>query len=388
MQDLPDPPYHFYIVQMRIMNRFLLLGGLFLLAGWCHAQITLTSAILPKAGDTLMFAKDNMPEGLQIGGAGGPYSWDFSMLQAPFATNLSYGKAGKRFAGADLQQRSSIQTTDYYRLQDNKLELVATKGADPLKMGLALDLRYDPPLIEQRPLVRYGDRFQSISTAKTTFSTEAIPKRWLDSLDLTPDSLRIRSSITRIEVVDAYGTLDIPGGRYEVLRLKRTDIIESTLEAKFAIGSWLDITKIMPHVEQLRRQEKVSYEFWNNKVKGPIALAEIDPKSEAVRSIRYKSLDPTSNRQSVPSHQPSMALYPNPAILDVRIDFANLRPGNYRVQILNILGVSVYEQEIWIEGDRTLKIDLNPLLKGSYLCSLSNSKDETLFTRRLIILRP
>ncbi|MCB0642155.1 MAG: T9SS type A sorting domain-containing protein [Phaeodactylibacter sp.] len=373
------------------MNRLLLLGWLLLLPGWGKTQISLTSAIFPEAGDTLMYARDNMPAGLQVGGAGGPYSWDFSMLQAPFATSHAYTKGDKNsktFPKATLKKRTSIQSTDFYRIQESKVELLGTKGADPFKMGLALDLRYDPPLIEQRPLVRYRDHFQSISFVKSTFSADVVPKRWLDSLDLTPDSLRINTSITRVEVVDAFGTLDIPGARYEVLRLKRTDIIESTLEAKFAIGSWLDITKTMPHVENLRRQEKISYQYWNNRVKGPIAIAEVDPETEAILNIRYKSLDPNSNRQSVPSHQPSMALYPNPAILDVRVDLANLRPGNYKLQILNILGVSVYEQDLWIEGERTVKIDLNQLLKGSYLCSLVNSKDETLFTRRLIILRP
>ena len=378
---------------MRIMKVNVLLVCLIGLLEFCNAQITVTSAIFPEVGDTLLIAKDNMPENLELFGNGGPYNWDFAALQAPFATNITFSKAefgsgSHLFPEADLMIRLGAQNTAFFRQRNNKIELLGTYGIDPYGMGIMMPFKYYPAIPEQWAYMRYRDRLDSYGIAKTTISAESLPKQWLDALDLNPDSLRITRKITRNDHVDAYGSIEIPGGGYDVLRMQRTEVIESVIEAKFAIGTWLDITNSVPNAAKVKFQKSRSYYFINDEEKETIAKATVNPSNDVIQTVEFKSLDPSSNRQSIPSHQPSMALYPNPAIIDLRVDFANLKPGTYKLRILNILGVPVMEKELWINNNHSIKLDLDQLLKGSYLCSLINSNDKTLFTKRLIILRP
>ncbi|MCB0623208.1 MAG: T9SS type A sorting domain-containing protein, partial [Saprospiraceae bacterium] len=86
--------------------------------------------------------------------------------------------------------------------------------------------------------------------------------------------------------------------------------------------------------------------------------------------------------------QPILFAYPNPAIEEVRFDFNGLLPGNYDLKIYNILGQLVWERNFWLAGNRTEKVNLARLRKGTYLYSLVDSNGKTLATKRLMIVRP
>ena len=90
---------------------------------------------------------------------------------------------------------------------------------------------------------------------------------------------------------------------------------------------------------------------------------------------------------SIPG-KPDLVAYPNPAIDDVRIDFFNLPASNYTLKIYNILGIVVWEKKYSISGDRSEKINLNDLRKGTYLYSLINETGKIISTKRLMIMRP
>ena len=47
-----------------------------------------------------------------------------------------------------------------------------------------------------------------------------------------------------------------------------------------------------------------------------------------------------------------------------------------------------WSRTYYIDGNRTEKVDVSELRKGTYLYSLSNEQGKTLSTRRLIVVRP
>ena len=71
------------------------------------AQITITNATFPVAGDSLKTATDLTPDGIVMTPPGGPQTWDFSALypdtrQVDVFQPASAGTSSANFPGAEL----------------------------------------------------------------------------------------------------------------------------------------------------------------------------------------------------------------------------------------------------------------------------------------------
>ena len=72
--------------------------------------------------------------------------------------------------------------------------------------------------------------------------------------------------------MDAWGTMSIPGGTYDVLREKRTLDQDVRLDAKVGFLGWQDITDIVLGLtdigaDVLGNNQVVRYYFWNDVAK-------------------------------------------------------------------------------------------------------------------------
>ncbi|MBK7409463.1 MAG: T9SS type A sorting domain-containing protein [Saprospirales bacterium] len=365
-----------------------------LTTAWAQAQITITSAYFPAANDTLKTATDNMPDGIDIGNPGGPQTWNFTSLQAPFITNTTFldastGGAFSSFLNAELMVELPGSNEAYYNLTANKLEYMGYYGNDPIGLGINLVVRYSPPLIERRAPLNYQNAYETTSNLLLPFSADDIPGGFLDSLPITPDSFRLRINIVRTEEVDAFGTLQIPGAFYDVLRMKRIDVNQTRLDAKLPFINWTDITDLVPSNPFLGEITTKSYFYFSNMAKEPIAVVSVDPTTDDPTRVEFKVVDETINSSlSLSNQQASLYAFPNPSYGEVRFDFQNLATGNYEIKIYNILGMEVWQKEFWVSGSKSIKVNLDQLRKGTYLYSLVNSRGKTLATKRLMIVRP
>ena len=133
-----------------------------------HAQITVTNASFPVAGDTLFTAVDNLPSNIDIQAPGGDLSWDFTTLQAPFTrSNLirpaTEGNAYDQFPDAELIINLSDNVEGYVNVTDDIVELIGYNGTDPLGQGIEVTARFDPPLIPKTG--PHGTFLMSIKTS-------------------------------------------------------------------------------------------------------------------------------------------------------------------------------------------------------------------------------
>lgn len=368
--------------------------ALFLSFSGLTAQITVTSAYFPAIGDTLKTAADNLPSGIDLGNPGGPQTWDFSSLQGPFTTNTVYrdaqqGGAFSSFLNAQLMVELPAEAEAFYSLSSTKFEYLGYYGTDPLGLGINLVVRYSPPLIERRAPLNYQNEYETTSNLLLPFSADDIPGGFLDSLPISPDSFRIRVNTVRTDVVDAYGTLIIPGGTFQVLRVKRTDVNQTRLDAKLPFVNWIDVTDLVPSNPLLGQLTTESYFFYSNLSKEPVAVVSVNPDDGSITRAEFKVVDENINStRNLTSQQPSIMASPNPSYGDVRFDFQNLSPGNYKIKIYNILGTEVWQKDVWVSGIRSIRVNLGNLRKGTYLYSLVDSKGKTLVTRRLLIVSP
>ena len=356
--------------------------------------ITISNDYFPEAGDTLKTVLDAMPSNININPSGGStdQSWDFTSLQGMSRQTIyrsaSEGENSDEYPEADLMIDLAPAGESYYKVTPNSFDLLGYVGVDPANLGINLLVKLDPPLIERAAPLNFIDFNTNDVSLLLPFGADQIPGGLLDSLGLpfSPDSIRINLTIDRAYVVDGWGTLAIPGGTYEVLREKRVEETKSTsLEVKFGIGDWIPI----PVLDFLQGDTTTTYTFYAEGVKEAIAKVTVDNQNnDIVNVVEYKDNGVSTSIRYVDTGRPDILAYPNPAIDDVMFEFFNLPASTYTIKIYNILGVVIWEKKHYISGNRTIKVNLNHLRKGTYLYSLVNEKGKTISTKRLMIMRP
>lgn len=357
-------------------------------------QITLTDSYFPEPGDTLFTLNDIAPA-LEVPTSGADQVWDFTGLSGPVVlqTVMSPASDGENFP----QFPTATIVTEfqggegYFTSDDNSYRFQGYVGADPGGIGIEIVALFSPTVVERRANLEYLDVNSGESNMLFAFAFEDIPGGIVDSLDLpiTPDSVRIRVNIDRLEVVDGWGTVDIPGGSYEVLKENRFEITDTRIEAKISILPWQDLTDILPEeIGFFGMDTTRSYNFYANDVKEPIAQVFLDEMETEVRRVSFKANDMSVPVQDISTLNADVIAYPNPAIEEVKFELSSLPTGDYQLQIYNILGVPVWSRDFSTGGTKTMKADLAALRKGTYLYSLIDGNGKTLTTKRLMIIRP
>ncbi len=361
-------------------------------------QITVTSTTFPTVGDTLRTAVDGAPEGILITAPGGNQIWDFSSLQGVTAEALvlpaSAGANADLFPNANLLFPVGSDATGgetYASTNASLYQLTGYVGPDPANLGINVRVPFSPQIVERRAPMNFFDINNTEYAILVALPTDSLPGEITNDLPIVPDSIRLRVASTRTDVVDGWGTLTIPGGTYEVLREKRTEVRETVVEARVGIGpfaTWVDVTEFLGG-EFLGPDTLTTYVFVSDQEKENIAEVTVtNDEAETPVAVTYKSNDVVTNVRYVNTGRADIFAYPNPAINNVRINFLNIAPGNYTFRVFNILGKEVVNKKYQISGNRTVGINIDTLQKGTYLYNLTDARGKVLKTKRLMVIRP
>lgn len=362
-------------------------------------QITITNEVFPKVGDTLNSAVDVRPDGVMITAPGPGQSWMFDRLNGLVrltaeVKHASEGGAAGSFPSADQMIDAGTGTERYYRVTNDRIEEVGYRGIDPVFNSVELLAFYQSPYIIQRAPINFEDQNQMQSILLIPYAYDELPDSITSQfpLPISPDSVRLRIMIDREDEVDAWGTLEIPAGIFDVLRERRREIRSSTVEAKvIGLGGWFDITQtllsVLPNPEVLDNDTVVTYNYFSNRSKEPIAVVTVDNLGDPMR-VDFKATGMTTPVINQPMGNIDIHVSPNPTLGRCVFDFENLPAGEYSLQVINILGVKIWERTFDAYGSISLSEDLSGLRKGTYLYSLKTERGATLKTKRLIILNP
>ncbi|MBK9488376.1 MAG: T9SS type A sorting domain-containing protein [Haliscomenobacter sp.] len=247
-------------------------------------------------------------------------------------------------------------------------------------------MRYSPGLLERRYGLRYGDAFQADANLVLTLGENDIPSWFRKNFQL----VLIQSvwvSFDRQYDVDSYGRLIVPVG-FLKWQGKRIEIVEMRLEVKVGRRRWQDISRSIKDKELLRSRKNISYHFYSNEAKEPIARVWMNASEKKVLKIEFKPRERENPVQNLANVKPDIYVSPNPAIASVRFEFYNLPPGTYRLSIFNIIGQEEWSKMYTINGNYAEQVDISQLKKGAYLYSLKDERGRTLSTKRLMVIRP
>lgn len=374
------------------MKKNILLFILILLTYDLIAQITVTNSTFPESGDTLRIARDMDPD-INLQNPGEDITWNFTSLDGPVFESIiedaSQGSAFADFSNATILTGEIGIAETYFQATSSEYTSLGFSGQDPLGFGLDVIFKNTPPLIERMSPLNFEDDYNSNSSTFVPFAWDELPATITDSLALpiSPDSIAIGVETSRTEIVDAWGKVFLPVGYFDVLRVRRWDVTETKVEAYLPFIQWTDVTDIIGG--GLGGDTTLTYRYYNDVSKEPIAVITVDPITEEPTSAQFKSVDPSTGIIKLHKKQPSIYAYPNPAIDKVRFDVVNVPSGKYDLNIYNILGIKVWSQQYEFGNTSdTVQLNVSDFNKGTYLYSLVNDRGKTIMTKRLVVMRP
>jgi hypothetical protein len=365
------------------------------------AQITVGSGTFPRPGDVFLagvYVDDVI--GLNVGTPGENKNWDFSNLGplSELDTTAFLPKVQGQFAANFPEAESVIKTEGgeaYIQRNNTRLALTGFASTVGVIPGSPLITKNKPNGDVQKyaPLT-YNSVLKSSSNFTVNLPVQLLGFL-LDSIAGLPqiDSLRFKTTVTNDFVADSWGKIKIPGGKsYDALRVKNTRISKNDIEVMLPFPKiWINISTILGGGGgggQLGGSDTtLTYTFYNDVVRDPIALVEFNGSRDTITSVTVKHELPTSSSDLI-GLRADIKAYPNPAIDYVNFDLIDLPNGDYTIKMYNVLGTNVWRQTFEGGGNNSIRADLTKLNKGTYFYSLINSKGKIIATRRLLVIRP
>ncbi len=346
------------------------------------AQITITNSVFPVVGDTFHYAFGNQPGAINqiFTPPGGGQAWNLSNLQ-PTQTwnqimqNPASGSAQASFPGASILYNPLNSASQVYlQVTGTQILDMGYFGLDELGLGLNLLFDKIPNLEESWVPVNFFDLHQSTSNVLSAFDAPIAPPILLN-LAPTADSFRIQVTYQRVSTIDAFGTLAIPGGTFDVLRKKRTEYKSIAVDVKVAPLGWIDISTIGgQQIFPLGTDTITTFHFLNDVSKEAIAICTLNTAQNAVTGVQYKSLPPPI-ATFTPAFKEAMFTYPNPVQNTFYVHFINDDAGaTFQLKLINVQGKPVIEQVVEASaGENDISIPVAYLAPGIYALILQRN---------------
>lgn len=391
-----------------LLNLILILG----IVTVANAQITVTNAVFPQAGESFKIMIADNPANILITASGGNQTWDLTNIgligvDASFtAGDAAMGSAAADFPTADIiiPEFGGIEGDGYVKVDANEMSTVGVVGT---LVGFVdnYPVRFNPAQIEIQTPLTATSSFASSYGFQEVIDPHADPGSTIDSLIteieqtlgglITIDSVRVTFTSSRQSDVDAWGTLDLPNGSFNVLRLKSTDETDTQIAAKvstFGIPNptWqspADLGFDVSTFPFLGADTTISYDFWNDVEKMPILSMNANASNTAASFAAYYGDFPT-NTEAIRSNETRVRTYPNPAFDKLNIELSNFENNNYTIKMYNIIGKQIWEKSYAVQDERTIKLDVSKLRKGTYLYTIFDENGRRVTTRRFIIIKP
>ena len=334
-------------------NLLVLLIFCFAIASPTFAQIIIDQSDMPSAGNSYVRANGNLLTDLDFTQTGEDQTWDYSSLES---------------TGLNTTNCISISEAPflYQFLFNNPLSpnyqatyAVAGEGID-LGLGFTLDEFFQFNKVSATALsaVGYGATLSGVpvpsgtnpidviySLPMTMNSTHQNYSEWLIEV---PETATYQLKQTRSYVVDGYGTLILPDGEYEVLRLTMNiEALDSIYINQFNFGFEIPRNTVEYH--------------WLSLDEG-LPVLQVNSLLGTTSSISYKTNDVPDN--ILQQNKSRISIYPNPAQNSLFIDQAEMGSS---YEIIDLQGRKVSAGSIDAE---LFHIDLSALSSGSYVINL------------------
>jgi len=352
------------------------------------AQITVTDADLVGVGDIIYQASDTVPgSAITPGNAGTNQTWDFSTLQESSTGNLLFispiGTAYQnQYPNANLCMNDN-GSLSYYNKTSTGLFIHGINDTVfhsptlfyPLPLTYGLTISDGPILIIDNVIT---GPLLSLALPPSTVSTLS------NGLANRADTALIKIINTTDFLVDASGTITIPLGTFDILRLKSIKYTNSELDIYCSdtisgIGTWINNVPFssIPFLGGFSNNEtEYKYEWITDNASVAFLLAEIivDSADNIINGVSFQTTAPSYINES---NQDIFNIYPIPATYSLNIEANSTDLATYKMYDIN--GNLISENTF----TKNTKLDLSHLAKGNYLLNISTKEGS--ITKKIIV---
>ena len=354
----------------------------------------------PLAGDTLKYNTVDSAylSTLTIAEPGGDLTWDFGIPsiseQRSDAVVSTVGDTS--FVGADVKIKTSSNNTEsFYSISDTEFNLVGIKTSFSFLPSFIISTPADPARPTRRAPLNYLDTYETVTVNAVVVPVDSLPEEAIalfgESI-VNFDSMRITTTSTRSDVVDAYGNLTVDDKTYSVLREARIESVFVKLEVIAQFIPWTDVTATLaivdPRLASFVGQQSVTktYLFWSPEIIEPIVEILTFEQTGEIQRMDFRRRQRPVSTDGPGLRQERVKVYPNPASQLATFEFTGLERGDYTLALYNVNGSMVDSRSFSPLGDQTrVNVDVSALPKGLYLYNLRNALGRTITTKRLIV---
>ncbi len=347
------------------------------------AQITITSADMPNAGDALRVSLTNSLGSNNPTTTGANYTWDYSSLtpsaqrnevfQAPsnFVTpynfifnafNTSYGKDNYTITNTSFPV-PGIQITAAYDFIKESASDLKQIGAGYVVNGAPLPFLYTNPDV----IYKFPMSYLNIDSANYKFGL-AIPTFGYYG-----------QSGKRINEVDGWGTLITPYGTFQTLRVKSTITATDTIfVTSLNFGS--KITRPMKYeFKWLTLGEKIPLLQIDANVTGANLTLSGVVYRDSVRNV------PQVGVNELAATTYNIKVFPNPVADKAMISYELNAETNVQISVIDVLGKTISSEKMnrQEKGMHTKELTVNSFSKGIYYVKIEINN--TTVTKKLIV---
>lgn len=331
-------------------------------------QILITNSDLAPVGTSVFLAYDTLPgPAIVPGESGADRTWDFTNLNVhqldtfrmvlPAATPYASEYPNANFASIS-RESDTTAVFSYMIRNDDRLSSTGTaiQGGDE-----ALLLMHNEPdeILLDFP-VSYGDSYNE------NYITNII----MESPEPGADSVWLKTDVEKTTHVDAWGSLTIPLGTYNVLR-QRVDELRYDSIFVMIFGNWMFISA---------SQDSATYYSWwtnNTSIGFNLVAMDVDYSSGEVGGVTFMHNTPVG---LIHNNKLEANFFPNPFKDILNIEFLTEYNGNLILadQTARIILTKR------INGQDHLQLNLSELPVGLYLYYLKSISGKTLGSAKLL----
>lgn len=240
------------------MKVLLIIVNLLFLTILVNAQITIGNNTLPNVGDVLQYTNFvNFGDTSTYKLKGEDLTWNYDNFEFGGTSETAFEEIEGTTLQEEFPEANMIVSLFGFNAAairtENNVEIL---GVDVSNFGgfeVEIDNALEEPFLYIKTPFNYTEKFQDDFRIRGQIGADQIPQ--LDSLDFelpipgaTLDSIRLTFEYDKSEEADAWGTLNVLGNNYEVLKVEEVVTTEIKIEvglSVFGFLTWIDASPFL-----------------------------------------------------------------------------------------------------------------------------------------------
>ena len=353
---------------------------LLIFTNYGYSQITVTDMDIMGVGDVVYMSEDFNPN-ISLGNSGANQTWDFSSLQSSYTDVIDIiSPIGTPFYSSYPSSNICVDIDgDFLYFNKSSSGILALGQGDSIfqqpTMFMPLPLNYGANHIDGP--VTIIDSLIGGPTVNLLLTSQGLSAMLLSfGAAQVADSINIQVNMTNTFDVDAYGSVIMPNGTFNALRVRTSvatssDVLVYCTDTLTGVGSGWYSTPFSTTTYEY------GYYFMSDDPSIRFALVEISTDSAFnIEAVSFLSEPPLSSNLNVSSE---IKVYPIPATYDLFIESVGPKILD-KVELFDLNGKLIFSKA----SASNIKIDVSKFKKSVYVLKIYS---EDSFIQKKIVIK-